>query len=111
MVALSVERFSQVEWSKKLHNGEVIPEVEMLAQDNGADADALWEQTNDNFTHLYGQVVAMPTMAKTAWGEGTSASKSTTAYESEPTALLTGLAEVEAEMAKVGGKEGIVRAK
>lgn len=111
MAVTANERLSMVEVSKRLHRGVILPEVELLAQDNGGAEDALWQKANNGFSHIYSQVTSMPTVSKSAFNEGQSASKSTSAQETETTTMLAGLSEVDADMIEANGEEGPIRAR
>jgi hypothetical protein len=110
MAAQSSTRKNIIEWSQHFHRGKVLPEIQMLAQQNMSVMDMPFVECNDGTTHLYNLQTALPTVSKTMWGEGTPESKSQKAQERETCTMLTGFSTVEAEMAKVGGSEGMVRA-
>ena len=111
MAATGNVRLNIIEWSKQFHRGKVLPDVNLLAQDNQCVMDIPFMQCNDGTTHLYSLTTALPTVSKTAWGEGTAPSKSARAQERESCMMLTGFSSVEEEMSNVGGSQGTVRAK
>lgn len=100
-----------IEWSQHFHRGKVLPEVMMLAQQNMSVMDMPFVECNDGSSHLWNLTTALPTVAKTAYGEGTPVSKSQKAQVREEPSLLTGFASVEEEQARVGGQAGALRAK
>jgi hypothetical protein len=66
---------------------------------------------NDGTTHLYQRTTQLPTVSKTAFGEGTPVSRSQRAQERETCTMLSGFGSVEEEMAMIGNKPSIIRAK
>ena len=110
MAVTANTRKNIIEWSQHFHRGKVLPEVKMLAQDNQILSDIPWVQCNDGTTHLYNVQTALPTISKSAFGEGAAESKSQKAKERESCTMLQGFSSVEAEMANIGGASGVVRA-
>lgn len=100
-----------VEWSQHFHRGKVLPEVQMLAQNNMSVMDVPFVQCNDGGTHLWNLQTSLPTVTKTAYGEGTPVSHSQKSQLREEPSLLTGFASVEKELGRVGGQMGTLRAK
>lgn len=111
MVVLENGRFNAVEWSRKLHRGKVLPEVELLFQNNMCMDGVDFEQCNNGLSHLYGQVTSMPTVSKAAFNEGSAASHSTSAQETVTTSMLSGFSEVDDDLAEIGGQAGTIRAR
>lgn len=110
MAALSTQRKNLIEWSQHFHRGKVLPEIQMLAQENAVVMDMPFVQCNDGTTHLYNLQTALPTVAATMYGEGTPESKSQKAQERQTCTMLTGFSTVEKDLAEIGGQAGAIRA-
>jgi len=108
---LTQYRMNLVEWSQFFHKGKVLPQVALLAQENQVLMDIPWMVCNDGTTHVYSVDTKLPTVAKTAYNEGTEPSKGQKAQEREFCTMLTGLSSVAADLCEVGGQEGALRAK
>ncbi len=108
--ATSTTRLNLIEWAQNFHRGKLLPEIKMLAQDNAILSDIPWMVCNDGTTHLYRMTTALPTVAKTAYGEGTPESKSQRAQERETCTMLTGFSTIEEDLGQLYGGMGAVRA-
>lgn len=111
MAALSEQRLNFIEVSQQQHRGKVLPEVMMLSQENELLMDIPWVQCNDGETHKFGQVVALPTVEKTAHNEGTTPSKARRAQQREHCSMLTGFSQVAETVARSGGHMAAMRAR
>lgn len=111
MSQVSAKYMNIVEWCQHFHNGELLPEIEMLAQRNQCVMDIPWTECNDGTTHLYSMETVLPTVELTALGQGTTESKSQSAQEREHCTMLSGFSTVPEQTSLVGGQQGAMRAK
>lgn len=110
MPAISTKMMNVVEWSQHYHRGTILPEIQMLAQENQVVMDIPFRMANDGTTHLYRLQTALPSVHKTAFGEGTPESKSQSAQERETCTMLSGFSTVPEQTARLHGGQGMVRA-
>jgi hypothetical protein len=110
MAAIASLRKNLIEWSQHFHGGKVLPEIKLLAQENQSVMDQPFMECNDGTTHLVNIQTALPTVAKTIYGEGTPESKSQKAQERETCSMITGFSSIEEKLANVGGAKGQLRA-
>lgn len=111
MAAVSTLWKNIIDVSMAFHNGKVLPEINLLAQQNQMVMDIPWKQCNDGTGHKYRQVTALPVAEKVAHGEGTTESKSQSAMERATCTTISGFSTVPRTTIQVGGAKGELRAR
>lgn len=110
MAAIGTLYKNIIEVSQHFHNGKLLPEVQLLAQQNPVVMDIPWRECNDGTGHLYNLQTALPTVQQIAYGEGTPESKSQKAQERATCTILSGFSTIPRDTGMVGGSLGQLRA-
>lgn len=111
MAAVSTLWKNILEVSQHFHNGKVLPEINLLAQENQVVMDIPWKMCNDGTGHKYRLTTALPVAEKVAHGEGTTESKSQGAMERATCTMISGFSTVPRTTIMTGGAKGELRAR
>jgi len=110
MSALSTNAFTLLDWAKRLDpDGKVAVIAELLAQRNEMLNDIIWVQGNLEIGHRTTVRTGLPTVYWRLLNQAVQTSKSSTAQITESCGMLEAWAEIDKEIAELGGNPSAVR--
>jgi hypothetical protein len=100
-----------IDMTRQMHRGKVLPDVQLLHQEDGLTGILPAKQCNDGTTHLWRTETALPTVYQTAHGEGALPSKSQGAEERATCTMLQSWSVIPRTTSMIGGAQAALRAK